>query len=82
MRALTRNMISIFIGLIMIYNSLVEPYFEYCSNVLDSLGNGLSAKLQKLQNTAARIITSSDYNVKSVKLLKQLNWKTLSEAHL
>ena len=46
MRALTRNMISIFIGLIMIYNSLVEPYFEYCSNVLDSLGNGLSAKLQ------------------------------------
>ena len=42
-------------------------------------GKGLSAKLQKLQNRAVRIITRSDYNVRSVKLLKQLNWKILSK---
>ena len=59
--------------------SLVEPYFEYCSNVWDSLENGLSAKLQKFQNRAACIVTRSDDSVRSVKLLKQLNWKTLSQ---
>ena len=47
--------------LVMIYNSLVQPYFDYCSIVWDSLGKGLRQKLQRLQNRAARIITESDH---------------------
>ena len=66
----------------MIYKALVEPYFTYCSPVQDSLGAGLSQKLQKLQNRAARIITRSDYNVRSATLLNQLNWKKLSEKRI
>ena len=61
------------LSLIMIYKALVEPYFTYCSPVQNSLGAGLSQKLQKLQNRAARIITRSEYNVRSATLLNQLN---------
>ena len=49
----------------MIYNSLEQPYFDYCSIVWDSLDKGLGQKLQRLQNRAARIITESDYNIRS-----------------
>ena len=51
--------------LVLIYNSLIQPHFDYCSIVWDYLGKGLGQKLQRLQNTAARIITESDYNVRS-----------------
>jgi hypothetical protein len=44
--------------LISIYNALVRPHFDYCSEVWDTLGIGLSTRLQKLQNRAARIIMS------------------------
>ena len=68
--------------LIMIYKSLVEPYFVYCSAVWDSLGIGLAKRLQKLQNRAARIITRSDYTVRSADLLKELSWQTLSQKRI
>ena len=34
-----------------IYNALVRPHFDYCSEVWDTLGVGLSNRLQKLQYT-------------------------------
>ena len=34
--------------LISIYNALVRPHFDYCSEVWDTLGIGLSTRLQKL----------------------------------
>ena len=61
----------------MIYNSLAQPYFDYCSFVWDSLGKGLGQKLQRLQNRAARIITESDYNIWSSDILTSLNWPNL-----
>ena len=42
------------------YNALVMPYFNYCSPVWGNINKGLSDKLQKLQNRAARIITFSN----------------------
>ncbi len=45
-----------------IYNALVRPHFDYCSEVWDILGVGLSSRLQKLQNRAARIIMNMGYN--------------------
>ena len=44
--------------LISIYNALVRPHFDYCSEVWDTLGIGHSTRLQKPQNRAARIIMS------------------------
>ena len=39
-----------------IYNSLVQPHFDYCSSVWGSCSKNLS---QKLQNRAAIVITFS-----------------------
>jgi hypothetical protein len=44
--------------LISIYNAIVRPYFDYCSDVWDVFGETQSKRLQKLQNRAARIISN------------------------
>ena len=36
-----------------LYNSLVLPYFGYCSSLWDNYGSTLKEKLQKLQNRTA-----------------------------
>ena len=36
--------------LIFVYKALIRPHFDYCSEVWDTLRNGLSNRLQKLQN--------------------------------
>ena len=59
--------------LINIYNSLVQSHFDYRSIVAKQLAN----KLQKLQNRAARVITSSNYDVDIDSLFHKLNWKDL-----
>jgi hypothetical protein len=59
-------------NLLLIYNSLVEQRLNYCSEVWDTLSDGLSQKLQKLQNRAARIITKSAYDASSSELLVEL----------
>ena len=38
-----------------VYNSLVQPHFDYCNVVWGNCAIGFSDKLQKLQNRAARI---------------------------
>ena len=43
--------------LITIYQSIIQPYFDYCAQVWGCLGKTLAAKVQKLQNRAFRIIT-------------------------
>ena len=48
-------------ALVLIYNSLMQPHFDYCSVIWDNLAGDLGQKLQRMQNRAARIITGSDY---------------------
>ena len=43
--------------LITVYKSIIQPHFDYCSQVWGCLGKVLSDKLQRLQNRAFRIIT-------------------------
>ena len=62
-----------------LYNSLVQPYFEYCSLVWGNCCDSLKGKLQKLQNRAARVITGDSYDTRSKDILQKLNWKNLSE---
>ena len=44
------------------YTALIQPHFDYCCSVWDELGGTLATKLQKLQNRATRVITSSSYD--------------------
>ena len=59
--------------LLNIYNSIVQSNFDYCSLIWGNCGKTLSDKLQKLQNRAARVITSSNFDVDS--LCHKLSWK-------
>ena len=64
------------------YNALVAPYFDYCSTVWGNIGKGLSDKIQKLQNRAARILTFSNYETRSSTLLDELGWESLENKRL
>ena len=65
-----------------IYNSLVQPHLDYCSSVWGSCSMGLSQKLQKLQNRAARVITFSNYDRSTDELLRMVNRVKLDRQHL
>ena len=67
--------------LLNIYNSLVQltsSTFDYYSLVWGNCGKTLSNKLQKLQNRAARVITSSNFDVDVDSLFHKLSWKDLT----
>jgi hypothetical protein len=63
----------------MLYNAIVQPYFDYCSPLWDNCGIGLKDRLQKYQNRAARVITGATYDIRSFDLLENLNRKPLEE---
>ena len=59
----------------LIYSCLVQPYFDYCCIVWDSCGSTLANKLKKIQNRAARVLTSSNYDTNAEYLIEKLSWK-------
>ena len=63
--------------LITMYNSLVLPYYDYCSIVWGSCRERMCNRLQTLQNRAARVVTSSSYDRRSVEILDELGWDNL-----
>ena len=63
--------------LLTIFNSLVQPHFNYCCEVWDSCCKTLAAKLQKLQNRAARVLTFSGYDASADPLIEILGWQKL-----
>ena len=63
--------------LITIYSALIKPLFDYCDIVWGNLNKALTARLQKLQNRAARIITRKGYDERSLDIRKQLRWGDL-----
>ena len=63
--------------MISIYNALINPHFDYCSEVWDTLGVGLSNRLQKLQNRAARVIMNFGNDISGPEAIKALGWETL-----
>jgi hypothetical protein len=54
--------------LVTMYNSLVLPYFNYCSTAWHDNNSSHINNLNKLQKRAARVITSSDYSIRSVQI--------------
>ena len=63
--------------LILLFNAVVKPHFDYCDIVWGNCSNTLASKLQKLQNRAARILTYSSYDTPTDTVLKKLGWSKL-----
>ncbi|KAL9973623.1 hypothetical protein ACROYT_G020101 [Oculina patagonica] len=62
----------------LMYRSLIQPHFDYCSTVWGNCGITLQNKLQKLQNRAARVLTFSNYDAHAGDLFEILGWKNLA----
>jgi len=60
--------------LLTVYNSLIQPHVDYCSVLWGCCSKGLSQKLQKLHDRAARIITFPNYDRNTDELLHSLYW--------
>ncbi len=60
-----------------VYNALVMPHFNYCSTIWHNNQKHLD-KLYKLQRRAARIITKSDYTIRSSHIFQKLSWKPIN----
>ena len=59
------------------YNSLVLPHFTYCSNVWKD-GNRIHIeKLYKMQKRAARVITGTNYGIRSSEIFERLEWELI-----
>ena len=63
--------------LISVYNALINPHFDYCSEVWDTMGVGLSNRFQKLQNRAARVIMNFSNDIPGPEALNALGWENL-----
>ncbi len=69
--------------LISIYNAIARPYFDYCCEVWDVIGETQSKRLQILQNRAARIIMDMSNDANHSIALRALGWEPLkTEAKL
>ena len=60
-----------------IFNSLVQPYFDYCCVVWGNCSKTLADKLQKLQNRAVRMFTFFSYDVNADVVLASFDGKKL-----
>ena len=61
------------------YFSIVDSHFRYCCCVWGCAGDTTLRKLQKLQNQAARVVTNSLFDHKSLPLISKLGWLTVKE---
>ena len=61
------------------YENIIEPHFRFCCSVWGVCSATSLNKLQKLQNRATRIATSSPYDASFQPLLGKLGWQTIRE---
>ena len=61
--------------LVLLYKTIIEPYFSYCNTVWGYCDETLVDKLQVLRNKAARVIKGSKLgNTSHPVFLKELRW--------
>ena len=65
--------------LLRMYEALVLPYLDYCSEVWGCMGKTQCDRLQRLQNRAGRIMAFKDCNTRSADILLDLGWDTLEQ---
>lgn len=66
-------------AVINMYTSLVLPYFKYCSIVWSDGSRANIEKHFKMQKRAARIITGSNYEVRSRDVFESLDWEPIEQ---
>ena len=59
------------------YRGIVKPYLSYCCSVWGCCSASKISALQKIQYSAARIVTNSPY-VSAALLIQKLGWPTIS----
>ena len=60
------------------YRGIVEPHMSYCCSVWGCCSESKIDVLQKIQNRAARIVTSSPYDASAAPIIQNLGWSTIS----
>ena len=60
------------------YRGIVEPHLSYCCSVWGCCNESKLDVLQKIQNRAARIVTSSPYDASAAPIIQNLGWLTIS----
>ena len=61
-----------FSTILTLFKSLIQPHFDYCCIVWGNCNKGLSDKLQKLQNRAARVLLNATYDSNADQLFEVL----------
>ena len=62
-----------------VYNAIIQPYFSYCCEVWNVLGETQSMRLQNLHNRAACIIAHVPNEVDQQTVLNILGWEPLEQ---
>ena len=65
--------------LILLYNSLILPYFDYCATIWGLSAECYIHKLQKLQNKFARMILQVDVRFSRSHMLSELGWQSIKQ---
>ena len=65
--------------LLAVYNAIIQPYFSYCCEVWNVLGETQSIRLQKLHKRTARIIAHMPNEVDQQTVLNILGWEPLEQ---
>ena len=60
------------------YRGIVEPHLSYCCSVWGCCNESKLDVLQKIQNRAARIVTSSPNDASAAPIIQNLGWLTIS----
>ena len=64
-----------------LFLSIIQPHLDYCISVWGSCDQTKLQLLQKIQNTAARIVTNNfDFSTNSQELI-QLGWMNMAQRH-
>ena len=66
-------------SLVLLYNSFVQPHFDYCAQIWSNRFQMQTNKLEKLHKRAARIILSRNYDTPSTELFCELKWLNINQ---
>lgn len=62
-----------------VFNSIIQPHFDYCSTILFLLDNTSKASLQKLQNRGMRLILKCNRYTPITHMLETLQWQSVTK---
>lgn len=62
-----------------VYSTVIQPNFDYCSTLFLSATNDQIKRMQKIQNRGMRIILKCDFLTPKKFMLEQLGWLSVSQ---